>query len=67
MSSKHSRNRGHHEAEDGQEAQVDAGHVPGILCTLSKPLPNPLGSIRTQRREVPLSGPQEGSPSEDSL
>lgn len=57
----------HQEAEDGQEAQVDAGHISGILGTFPKALPNPFGPIRTQRSEVFWSSPSKGGACEDSV
>lgn len=51
----HLRDGGNHEAEDGEEAQVDAGHVPGILGTFPQPFPNPLGSIRAEGSKVGVS------------
>lgn len=56
QSHKDLRNRGNHEAEDGEEAQVDAGHVPGVLGTFPQPFPNPLGSIWAQRGKVGFRG-----------
>lgn len=56
QSHKDLRNRGNHEAEDGEEAQVDTGHVPCILGTFPQPFPNPLGSIWAQRSKVAFSG-----------
>lgn len=44
---RNSRERGHHEAEDRDEAQVDAGHVPPVLGALFKHIHNPRDSIWT--------------------
>lgn len=61
------RKRRHHEEDDGQEAEVNAGHVPRVLRALPESFPNPNGPVGTKGSEVSLSGPPEGNPREDSV
>lgn len=63
----HLREWRHHEAEDGQEAQVDAGHVPPVLRAFPEPFPNPRGPVRAKGRQVSLSAPAKGRTREDSV